>query len=466
MKTCLMKNWLLTSIQGRLALASVLLLPLICGALAWVLERAYSASLLEAQHQKMTTQAYALIASAELESQSLWLPELVTDDRLNQAFSNHYAFAFNHQDNSLLWKSLSAQGRLDTVEYDVSELSLGDPKFLRLPISDVPFFHLHYLVEWEDGERVLPFRFVVLETQDAYRQAMEEYRASLWFWLSAVALALIALQFMILKWGLRPIAALSHDLSVIQKGESDSLKGNYPLELQEMTDSINRLISHEAHQRERYRSTLADLAHSIKNPSAIISSALNQAGNSLPDDMRNTSWLQDIEEQNERIDKILSYQLTRAVGGVAAPFNKAVVVKPLCDKICAAMGKVYHDKSITLACDISGDAVFRGDEGDLMELLGNLIDNAFKYGKAQVNVHARAHDNTLRITIEDDGPGISDAEQAKLVRRGQRADTTIPGQGIGLAVVNDIIESYGGALNLSSSELGGLSVELAFSWDL
>ena len=117
-----------------------------------------------------------------------------------------------------------------------------------------------------------------------------------------------------------------------------------------------------------------------------------------------------------------------------------------------------------VSINIEQAASFRGEEGDLMELLGNLIDNAFKYGQQKIGIFAKGNSSNLYLSIEDDGPGMTAKQKMQLVRRGERADTTIPGQGIGLAVVSDISASYGGELILEDSKLGGLKVLLSFNW--
>lgn len=455
-----LSTWLLGSIQGRLTFISVIVLPIICGALAWTLDRAFSASLLKSQERQMLSQVYSLIASAELNEGSLWLPELLTDDQFNQTSSDTYALVFGSASTQVLWRSLSTKAS-DTDHYlTKTKLSPGLPNFSLVSDAQQPLFVLNYLTEWEDEAGIHPFRFVVIQTQEAYQETVREYRKTLWFWLGLMASALVLVQVMILKWGFKPVASLSRDLALIQKGEATALKGAYPLELNDMTHSLNRLLEHEAHQRERYRNTLADLAHSIKNPSAIIASALSNV--KRKEDSETSSYLADIEEQNKRIDQILSYQLTKAVGGAATPFGRSIAVKPHCEKIISAMQKVYYDKSIVLQAELDDLASFKGDEGDLMELLGNLIDNAFKYGKSVVRIGIQGNDNTLEIRVEDDGPGMTEAERVNLIRRGQRADTSIPGQGIGLAVVNDIVKSYAGEWHLGQSELGGLAVVLNF----
>ena len=273
------------------------------------------------------------------------------------------------------------------------------------------------------------------------------------------------LQLVILRWGLKPIASVIDDLFAVQQGETENLDGRYPKELSLMTDSINQLIQHQAKQRQRYRETLANLAHSIKNPVAIISSSLDSVKNEAKQkNLPEQAWIHEIDEQNQRINQIVSYQLNRAVGGSAAPFNKAIPIKPICEKIVSALKKVYADKSVLVSINIEQDARFRGEEGDLMELLGNLIDNAFKYGQQKIGIFAKGNSSNLYLSIEDDGPGMTAKQKMQLVRRGERADTTIPGQGIGLAVVSDISASYGGKLILEDSKLGGLKVLLSFNW--
>jgi two-component system sensor histidine kinase PhoQ len=459
----------LHSIRGRLIVASLILLPLVCGLLAWSLDKAYSTSLLQGQQRQMEHQAYALMAAAEIEDTRLWLPEQMTDDRLNQLSSETFAIVVGESFNAgdVLWQSLSASDKLIDSVWKDKPLRAGQFDFSVASIGLENYFVLQYAVEWEaDMGQILPFQFVVFENVAANNRQLFEYRSVLWWWLGGIALLLVLLQLIILRWGLHPIARLIEDLSAVQQGEADSLSGRYPEELTVMTGSINQLIEHESRQRERYRHTLADLAHSIKNPVAIIASVLEGAkGSTKQQSFSEQAWIKDIAEQNERIDQIVSYQLNRAVGGSAAPFNKAILVKPVCEKIVSALKKVYADKSIQMTIKIEEESSFRGDEGDLMELLGNLLDNAFKYGGHEINILAIGRSADLEFSVEDDGPGMSDSEKMQLVHRGERADTALPGQGIGLAVVHDIVVSYGGKLLLENSSLGGLKVSISFNWN-
>lgn len=449
----------LNSLKGRLIVASVFLLPLACGLLGWSLDRAYSNSLLESQKRQMITQSYALMAAAEIDGETLWLPEKVTDDRFNQLSSGAFAQVYSAFESEPVWQSVSVKETLRLQDGSAERLKAGDTEFGIKMLSGAPLFYLLYRIDWENAKgNAQPFIFAIYETMADHHIQMDSYRQTLWLWLSTIALGLILLQLVILFWGLRPLDKVVADLSLVQQGQADRLDGAYPKELRGMTSSINKLIAHEHAQRTRYRDTLADLAHSIKNPVTIISGALRDLKrvNSSPE-------LDDIEEQNQRINQIISYQLTKAVGQSAAPFHQAILIKPIAEKLVSAMQKVYAEKNMTISVHVPKEASFRGDQGDLMELLGNLLDNACKYGQQQVMMTVRHESAFVFLCIEDDGPGVSQAQQERLLKRGERADTSVPGQGIGLAVVENIVTNYRGSIKLGQSSLGGLKVEIRFT---
>ena len=174
--------------------------------------------------------------------------------------------------------------------------------------------------------------------------------------------------------------------------------------------------------------------------------------------------LEAVDEQLVRMNQIVSYQLQRAVqSNSGSALAKQVLVRPIAMKVLDALSKVYRDKSVSVETRLDADAVFHGDERDLLEVLGNVLDNAFKYGRGQVRISAetKASDSSgLQIVIEDDGPGISAEKQEFVLQRGARADTLVQGQGIGLAVVTDIVGSYDGTIEVASSDLGGARITM------
>lgn len=443
------------SLKGRLLLASLVLIPLVCALLAWSLDRAHYSSLVANQKQQMMQRAYTLMASAELEGDTLWLPEVVTDENLNNLTSNTYALLYSMHSQPPIWRSLSATTK-SAPQNGIGAIKIGEIQHGMRDVQGKPHFYLHYGIAWESAKgTTLPFTFAVYETLDNIQVQLNSYRQTLWLWLGSITLLLILMQLVILLWGLRPIDKLREDLNEVRQGRSQSLQGNYPKELQGMTASINQLLEHEQQQRTRYRHTLADLAHSIKNPVAIIYGALERLNPTIHEPA-----LTDIAEQSDRINQIISHQLKRAVGHSNAPFHEAIAVKPIAEQIAAAMRKVYADKALELDLQVPANITFRGDSGDLTELLGNLMDNACKYGHHKVTVQAIYSGHMLSISIEDDGPGIAEDKRQDLLQRGKRADTQQAGQGIGLSVVEDIVSSYGGTIHLGTSALGGLKVTL------
>ncbi|HZF31033.1 MAG TPA: ATP-binding protein [Gammaproteobacteria bacterium] len=161
------------------------------------------------------------------------------------------------------------------------------------------------------------------------------------------------------------------------------------------------------------------------------------------------------------MDQRVSYQLRRARASGSTGFGTTPVpVAPAVDDLKLTLDKVYRDKRVKCDTEVGAGAVFRGDPGDLTELLGNLLDNAYKYCRGRVRLSARSADDRLAITVEDDGRGIDDAFASVLFQRGKRADESVPGQGIGLAVVREIVELYHGDVGVARSALGGAQIRV------
>ena len=440
--------------MGRLVLATLVLLPLFCGLLGFSLDKAFTSSVYSSQQAQLTLQTYSLIASAELEGTQLFLPLQFSEDRLNQASSDLFAVVMSSTSKKSIWRSNSAVDLSLPNTWHLARIEPGESEFGEVNDEQGSLFYLQYHVVWEGEQGVeYPFQFVVFERTDKLKQTIAAYRQSLWLWLGLIAASMVLLQVFILRWGLKPIQEVANDLNDIQLGKQNLLDGDYPIELLDMTTSINTLISHEAQQRQRYKNTLDNLAHSLKTPLSIMQGGLKS---------NKENQVEEIEEQINRIDQIVSYQLSRAVSIPQNPLSANVSIRDNCEKVTAALHKVYRDKAINVTMEISELAVFYGDKGDLLEILGNILDNAFKYGNGEIRISGeRIEEKGFSLVIEDNGHGVDEQHRAKLLQRGQRADTLQPGQGIGLAVVTDIVSSYRGSIELNASELGGVAVSIS-----
>ena len=425
------------TLTGRLRLASCLLLPLMLGLTALVLDRAFERSLRAGLEQRLKLQTYVLLGAAEAGGGQLWMPPQLQEPRFGQPGSGLYGLVGDGADR-LLWRSASTLGEQLSLPPTALPQQFGQ--------SDAGLFFYSYRVTWEteDGRETL-LHFVTLERPDGYRAERRGFRTLLWSGLGLLALLLLAAQGLLLRWGLRPLETLAADIKAIESGHTEQLRGDYPHEVAPVTDNLNRLLAGERRQRERYRNTLADLAHSLKTPLAVIRNLDPAAADGCAE----------LQAQVDRMDQIISHQLGRSASASAHHLLQAVAVRPALQRVGAAFGKIYRERLREFSID--GDcAPFRGDERDLLELLGNLLDNAFKYGNGVVRVRLTDADQALLIRVEDNGPGVAAALYEAIQQRGTRADSQPRGQGIGLAVVRDILASYGGSLTIErSTALGG-----------
>jgi len=437
----------LHSLQGRLLIASVVILPLVLLLAGLALSRAYEYSQENELQQRLQLQVYLLLGSIDLKEEHIQFPERLTEPRYDRPHSGLYA-AIHDQSGQLLWRSLSS---ITLVNREIERsgnitLAAGEPQFQHL--SDESLFRYQLRIIWEFPEEDKSLIFTVMESDIGFVSNLKEYNQHLLIWMSIIFLVALLAQTLILRWGLFPLRKLAKDLKAIESGSSELLSGHYPDEVEPVTQNLNGLIESERQQRERYRNTLGDLAHSLKTPLAVMRGA-GEEKQSIE------GYKKLVDEQVLRMDQIVQYQLSRAVKSQNAPLGKAVSINPIVERMLSALGKVYRDKAVTTEVNIPTDLKFPGDERDLMELLGNLLENAFKYGHSKVGIRGDINNQLLQLHICDDGPGVPVELRQVILKRGERLDTSIQGQGIGLSVVTDIISSYQGELEIADSPYGG-----------
>ncbi|MCU6666403.1 Virulence sensor histidine kinase PhoQ [compost metagenome] len=287
-----------------------------------------------------------------------------------------------------------------------------------------------------------------------------------WSWfvyvLAANLLLVIPLLWLAAWWSLRPIESLAKEVRELEEHHREKLNPNTTRELTSLVSNLNRLLKSERDRYDKYRTTLTDLAHSLKTPLAVLQSTLRS--------LRSTKLsVDDAEpvmlEQISRISQQIGYYLHRASmrSGSALLSRELHPVAPLLDSLTSALNKVYQRKGVNITLDISPEISFVGEKNDFMEVMGNLLDNACKYCLEFVEVSARVSDDQLHIIVEDDGPGIPRGKRDQVFDRGQRADTLRPGQGVGLSVARDIVEQYNGRIDAGESLLGGARMEAVFA---
>ncbi len=432
------------TLNHRIILSATVVLVIFITLTAAALDRAFVNSTESAMHDRLTSQLYALLAAAEIDDNTVILPTNELDALLGLPSSGMAAFVTD-ADGNILWQSNSTLG---TRPPEPLHLNAGEKRFLRTRIDGQEYHLLAHGIQWatDSGARMLTFN--IATNLDSFHKQIGHFRKTLWSWLLGMAVLLLFSQALILRWGLSPLRRVGEELGRIENGQQQAIENHYPMEIERLTQNINLLLQQEREQKSRYRNALGDLAHSLKTPLAVIQSALQSK-------QQDSAAMQ---QQIARMNEIVEYQLQRAVSTGSARLGKAVDVNAVVQRMSGALQKVYRDKNIQLHVDCQDALHFRGDEGDLMELIGNPLDNAFKWAKSQVRITLRQQRDKLHIEIADDGPGIPGEQIDTLLQRGHRADQSMPGHGIGLSIVRNLVDSHRGELRIEQSELGGARV--------
>lgn len=445
----------LQSLQGRLLIASALVLPIVLLIAGLALSKAYNYSVENSVKDRLQLQVYLLLGAVELKEDHIIFPERLQEPRYDQLNSGLYA-AIHDQKGNLLWRSLSSILLDDphlSEAINLGGMATGEPLFQHLPEAAIYSFQLRII--WETEGKEHSFLFTVMESDALAIRDITAYEQQLTLWLGIIFLVALLAQTFILSWGLTPLRRLAKDLKAIESGTTEKLSGTYPDEVEPITKNLNELIESERKQRERYRNTLGDLAHSLKTPLAVM------RGAELEEHELHT-YQTLVSEQVGRMDQIVQYQLSRAIKSQSKPLGKSVQLAPIVERMLSALNKVYLNKNVHAEMELTPGLTFQGDERDLMEVLGNIMENAFKYGNSQVKVCGSHKNRELTLSICDDGPGVTPEMRKVILQRGARLDTSIQGQGIGLSVATDIISSYQGEIEVTDSPLGGTCFVIRF----
>lgn len=434
------------SLTGRLLVAMLVALPLLLAFTGIAIDRAHTGSLLKAEQDRMRLQFFGLLGAVEWQNGELAMSERLQEPRFWQFRSGLYA-RITIPKGPTLWQSVSSDTiKLPSVSHPPAA---GQERFDTTEVDGQPSFRFLYHAIWEDEDgSSTPLLFSLYTDQQPLNAEQQQFRWRLVLWMSLALLIFMVISSGILIWGLKPLRQLARDLRRLEQGASATLSDNYPRELRGITTNLNVLLDKEQRQRERYRNTLADLAHSLKTPLAVLRGTTDQA---------------ERDEQLKRMDHIISYQLKRAVSTGQQGLRQRTALQPVVTRLCKTLDKVYRDKSLQIDIQLPAALMAPIDEQDAMELLGNLLDNACKACRHHIQVSGRQLGNGLEITVDDDGPGIDEHQARQITTRGQRGDQYGQGQGLGLAIARDIVDSYKAQLFFETSPLGGCRARIHFA---
>jgi signal transduction histidine kinase len=296
------------------------------------------------------------------------------------------------------------------------------------------------------------WRFQVAQSRETINQQIRRLRSTLIWSFGALGLGLLALATLQTLYGLWPLRRVRQEVASIRSGEKTRVGHEFPTEIRPLTEEINQLLAHSEAQAEEARRHAGNLAHALKTPLTVITNAATADSPDLDETV-----IRESAAMRRQVDHHLAR--ARALGRRASAHARSTVWDSL-EAVQRAVDRLYENITV----DIAGDhrAQVRVERQDLDEMLGNLVENAAKYGGGRVFVTVEPRNGTVDIEIEDDGAGIPEADRGLLFTRGTRLDTTgKPGTGLGLAIVRDVAEIYGGTITLDESEdLGGLLARL------
>jgi len=395
-------------------------------------------------------QMVALIAATEPQADGSYAPKMSNlDPWLETPRSGVYAQIHAQQHE---WRSPSSAGlKIDfgkPLQQGQRNLAYSMVGFDRVAIESRG-------IQFEGSpENTNVLTFTVAVSLGPFEEQLWRFRQQLVGWFIGLMLALLVTLAALLHWVLAPARRLEREIHAVEEGRSERLGGGFPRELAGVARNLNALLAGERKRVARYRDTLGNLAHSLKTPLAVMRSSVHGAG------------AETVSAEIDRMSGIIEHQLKRAAASGGALFGQAPVdVAQVAAELRGTLVRVYGAKDLVIELAIAPGTQFIGDRGDLTELVGNLLDNACKWCRSRVRLAASADAGTdprerLTLTVQDDGPGISAADRPRVLQRGARADEKVPGHGLGLAMVQDTVELYGGRLEIDTSPLGGARISL------
>ena len=303
----------------------------------------------------------------------------------------------------------------------------------------------------------VPLHIMVTGSLDEILQLVDEFRGQTLIVLGAVAIMLAVMSTIVARIALRPVGRLRREVELVREGESASITQAYPAELAPLSDEINELLRSNAQIVERARNQVGNLAHGLKTPIAVLR---NEAAGDRDDPLARV-----VASETEKMSQLVSTYLDRArLAARSSVVGKRADATHVMLRLTRVMQKLNPRVTIAMVRPDASLPWFRGDESDLEEMAGNLLDNACKWAKSSIGVTVVAErtgpTTNLLIKIDDDGPGLTEAEAVEVLRRGVRLDEKTPGSGLGLDIVKELVDVYGGSLQLKRSVLGGLLAEL------
>ncbi len=418
--------------------------------IALAVDRAFNASLLDALAERLEANLLLVVAGLELDSsESIQVDPDTMETRMGLPDSGLVAGV---RSRSAVWTSMSAIG--GQAQPTPPLLARGARRF-EAPGEGLSTYRLVMGLGWEMGDgSIEPLTLWVDEDPRRMRSDLRAFRREFWPWLVLAGALLLAAQWLIFAYPVATLRKVAGEVGAVERGERQQVGENYPRELRPLTDNLNALLASERANAEQYQAALSDLAHGLKTPLAVLRARVESAPQTDP-----AQLLPVLDELQTRVTQ----ELKRAGRAGRRTMRAPLHIQPVLARLTASIGQLYPNIDFDLAVDPA--LVATVTERDLMDVAGNLIENAAKYGGGRVRIAARpgragSRRSGLELAVADDGPGIDPSEFEHLLQRGVRGDERREGQGLGLSIVAGIVESYGGRIECTRAGPGGARISV------
>ena len=436
------QRWASRSINLRLLLAVLLMVLLALPVAGWLLAHHYRTAAVNAFDERLEATLNVVIAGVTYDplAEQLNYERALGDPRFDHVYSGWYWQITDDANHSVTSRSLWDQ-RLPVLESErVTARTLPGPRGQQLRVVERDI----YLAPLET-----PLHVSVAARDDDLREDIQEFQQMLWLGLlglGALLLGVLALQ---VRWGLAPLRRMNANLREVEQGRAEQLETRLPDELATLAKSMNAVLARDQRLIERGRHTAGNLAHALKTPISVMRLLAKQ----LPSESR-SAW----EAELSRIDSAVRHHLARASAAGEGVRFAPVALQGTLAPLITGLARLAQRRHITLRQTVDSGVRVHMDGQDLQEMVGNLLDNALRWGKSDVHIRLQAQSEMLLLVVSDDGPGMTPQECQAAVQRGKRLDEQRSGSGLGLAIVTDLVTLYHGQMRLQRAESGGLEV--------
>lgn len=436
------QRWASRSINLRLLLAVLLMVLLALPVAGWLLAHHYRTAAVNAFDERLEATLNVVIAGVTYDplAGQLNYERALGDPRFDHVYSGWYWQITDDANHSVTSRSLWDQ-RLPVLESErVTARTLPGPRGQQLRVVERDI----YLAPLET-----PLHVSVAARDDDLREDIQEFQQMLWLGLlglGALLLGVLALQ---VRWGLAPLRRMNANLREVEQGRTEQLETRLPDELATLAKSMNAVLARDQRLIERGRHTAGNLAHALKTPISVMRLLAKQ----LPSESR-SAW----EAELSRIDSAVRHHLARASAAGEGVRFAPVALQGTLAPLITGLARLAQRRHITLRQTVDSGVRVHMDGQDLQEMVGNLLDNALRWGKSDVHIRLQAQSEMLLLVVSDDGPGMTPQECQAAVQRGRRLDEQRSGSGLGLAIVTDLVTLYHGQMRLQRAESGGLEV--------